>query len=455
MNQLKSFGVLFGVTSLSCFNPASASGEFSPNIVMIDCHDLGQHLGCYGVQTVQTPNLDKLASKGIMFKHFYSTSAVCSPARGSLLTGRYPQSNGLMGLLHAPWWWKLNDNEKHMAQLLKNHGYSTTLVGFTHVGEPKRLGYDVHLSVKNQASETVKEAVGFLKTRTKNNVPFFLKIGFSEVHDPYRHGIDSIKGIFIPGYLQNTHEIRHEFAKFQGDIQFLDGCVGKIIQAVETNVSEKTIIIFTSDHGIGFPGAKWTVRKAGIEVPFIIYQPNSIFSGGKVFIEPMSHVDVLPTLFETIGLPVPENIEGLSFRKFIAGEVPESPRKYAFAQFTPDMKRDNQSRTIINSRFQLIWYFDAGRSVDYPLDISPARFSAHTEREKTKGTRPFFELFDFEKDPFEFQNIGENKEYSEIVKELSGELMKWMVSVDDPLLKGPLSTPYYEKSISDFELITK
>jgi arylsulfatase A-like enzyme len=171
--------------------------------------------------------------------------------------------------------------------------------------------------------------------------------------------------------------------------------------------------------------------------------------------EPMSNVDVLPTVFETVGLPVPENIEGLSFKKFIAGEVPESPRKFAFAQFTPDMKRDNESRTIINSRFQLIWYFDAGRSVDYPLNISPSRFSAHTEREKTRGTRPFFELYDFKKDPFEIQNIGENKEYREIVKELSGELMKWMVSVHDPLLKGPLSTPYYEKSITDFKLITK
>jgi arylsulfatase A-like enzyme len=74
-----------------------------PNILMITCHDLGQHLGCYGVESVQTDNLDRLASKGIRFTNFYSTSAVCSPGRGSLHTGRYPQSNALMGLTNPPW----------------------------------------------------------------------------------------------------------------------------------------------------------------------------------------------------------------------------------------------------------------------------------------------------------------------------------------------------------------
>ena len=87
-----------------------------PNVLMISCHDIGQHLGCYGVESVQTGNLDKLASRGVRFANFYSTSAVCSPGRGSLHTGRYPQSNGLLGLTHAPWWWKLNGTERRSVQ---------------------------------------------------------------------------------------------------------------------------------------------------------------------------------------------------------------------------------------------------------------------------------------------------------------------------------------------------
>lgn len=236
MNHLRSLGILAGITGISSFNSANAINpgtQSPPNIVIITVHDLGQHLGCYGIPTVQSPNLDNLARKGIMFKNFYSTSGVCSPGRGSLLTGRYPQSNGLMGLLHAPWWWKLNDNEKHIAELLKNKGYNTTLIGLTHVGEPVRLGFERHLSSKNNAEETVLEASHIFKISGKKDKPFFLNIGFTEVHDPYNHGIDSVKGIFVPGYLMGTSEIRNELAKFQGDIKFMDECVGKILNAID------------------------------------------------------------------------------------------------------------------------------------------------------------------------------------------------------------------------------
>src|SRR5210317_331951 len=77
---------------------ASSEKQQSPNILMITTHDLGQHIGCYGVTTVKTPNIDRLAKQGIMFRNFYSTSAVCTPGRASLHTARYPQSNGLLGL---------------------------------------------------------------------------------------------------------------------------------------------------------------------------------------------------------------------------------------------------------------------------------------------------------------------------------------------------------------------
>jgi len=457
MNPIKSLGFLAGIPWITGFNSVDVKAhelKAPPNIVLIIVHDLGQHLGCYGVPTVQSPNLDNLARKGIMFRNFYSTSAVSSPGRGSLVTGRYPQSNGLMGLIHAPWWWKLNDDEKHLAELLKNKGYKTTLIGLIHEGESARFGFERHLSDKNDPEETVREAVNMFKKSEKKDKPFYLQIGFTEVHDPYKHGIDSVKGIFVPNYLIGTSEIRNEFAKFQGDIKFMDECIGKILNAIyESEVADNTIIIFTSDHGIGFPGAKWTVRKAGIEVPLIIYQPNSIFSGGKVFYEIMSNVDVLPTILEYAGFSIPENIEGVSFKKFIAGETKVPPRKSAYAQYTPDMKRDNQSRTIISGKFQLIRYFDAGRTVDYPLNISPSRFSAHTEREKTTGTRPFFELYNIEDDPFELKNLGTREEYTEIVKKLSKELMDWMESVNDPLLRGPISTPYYEKSMEDFKKV--
>lgn len=155
-----------------------------PNILMITCHDIGQHLGCYGVETVHTPNIDALAAKGVCVRNFYSTSAVCSPGRGSLHTGRYPQSNGLMGLTHAPWWWKLNEDERHTASLLREQGYATTLIGFNHIdpGNPERLGYDTVRSAHCRAEETVAETRDLLQHTRRSDRPFFAKVGFSEVH---------------------------------------------------------------------------------------------------------------------------------------------------------------------------------------------------------------------------------------------------------------------------------
>ena len=424
------------------------------NIILITTHDIGQHLGCYGVQNVRTPNIDRLATQGIQFQNFYSTSAVCTPGRGSLLTGRYPQSNGLMGLTHAPWWWSFNEGERHIASRLKDQGFKTYLIGLQHVtqGPVEELGYQHFLSRSRKAEETVAETITLISEARNFDQPFFAKVGFTEVHRPFRHGKDTADGLFVPPYLQNTPEIRSDLADFQATIHYFDQKVGDILSALEQSaIAENTLVILTSEHGIPYPGSKWAVRKAGIEIPLIIYQKGkSVFSGGTVYDQVMSNVDVLPTLFDYLKLPVPENVEGVSFWPLLAGDKSLSPRQYAFSQYTPDMKRDNLSRSIISGNFHLIRYFDQGRAVIYPTDADPLRFAAHIERAKTNGTRPFWQLFDLENDPYELNDLGQDPEYTQIVEEMSDELLNWMKTVKDQLLEGPLETPYYQKAMQDF-----
>ena len=423
-----------------------------PNILMITCHDLGQHLGCYGVDSVQTPNIDRLAARGMRFANAYSTSGVCSPARGSLHTGRYPQSNGLMGLTHAPWWWKLKETERHSAQILGDLGYETYLIGLNHIDvqNPARLGYEHVLSTDWLASETVSATVELIQAATARQRPFFAKVGFLEVHRPFTHGTDTERGVFVPPWLQDTTDIRDDLAAFQAAIRYFDEQVGTILDTLEVSeAAEHTLVIVTSDHGMPYPGAKWTVRKAGIEVPFIIFQPGTVFSGGKVVEELMSNVDVLPTVLELVGADVPENMQGHSFTSFVAGQTDAAPRTAAFAQYTTDMKRDNLSRSVITDRYQLIRYFDQGRAVDYPVDVHPQAFSDHEQRCKTTGARPFAQLFDIQEDPYELNDIGSEEEHATTVSELSARLLRWMQEVDDPLLEGPLRTPYYDRAMAD------
>lgn len=424
----------------------------TPNIVMITCHDLGRHIGCYGVSSVHTENLDALAARGVRFANAYSTSAVCSPGRASLHTGRYPQSNGVMGLIHPPWWWRLDEGEKHTAAYLKELGYETHLIGFNHIDpDPERLGYDHLHSRQNRAAETVHAAARLFMRNPRTDRPFFAKVGFSEVHRPFNRGSDTSKGLQIPGYLQDTADIRDDLAAFQETIRFFDTKVGEILEALETSeAAENTLVIMTSDHGIPYPGAKWTVRKAGIEVPLVMYQPGTMFAGGRVLSNIVSNVDVLPTLLEHLGADTPADLQGNSFLDVLRDESAVPPRREAFAQYTPDMKRDNLSRSIINDRYHLIRYFDQGRTVDYPVDVHPQTFAFHQQRCRTSGTRPFRQLFDIENDPYELADIGDREENSEIVHDLSAKLLAWMQSVDDPLLQGPLRTPYYDRAMDDF-----
>ncbi len=425
-----------------------------PNVLMITTHDIGQHIGCYGVKTVHTENLDGLAARGIRFANYFAADCVCSPSRGCILTGRYPQTNGLMGLTHEPWGWKFNEGERHVAAILKDAGYRTVLVGLQHVtqGDPRRLGYEEVYSKKRVAKETVSAARKLLAKAKDGERPFFMKVGFFEVHRPFRNGKDTEKGMYVPPHLQDTPEIREDLAHYQGTIRFFDRCVGGILDALDkSDVANDTLVIFTADHGIPYPGAKWSLFDSGIETPLIMYQPGTKLGGGRVFEQMMSNVDFLPTLLDLVGVEKPSNLQGYSFKDVIDGRREESPRTEIYAQRTSHALYDNLSRCVRGERYKLIRYFEPGRSVIFPTDAVPQRVASHVERARRRGgKRPVVELYDLKNDPHERNNLAQNEAYEPTVKELSDKLWAWMEEVGDPLLEGPLVTPYYEEAMQDY-----
>src|SRR5579884_2025380 len=158
------------------------------NIVLITTHDLGRHLGCYGKNSVNSPHLDNLAQQGILFQNSFCTTPLCSPSRAALHTGRYAHANGMMGLAHAPFNWRLHSGEKHTAQRLREHGYTTALIGVQHLThQPEDLGYDFVVR-RGQARQMGEEAVAFLRSRKQSRQPFYLEVGFFEPHRPYNWG---------------------------------------------------------------------------------------------------------------------------------------------------------------------------------------------------------------------------------------------------------------------------
>lgn len=424
-----------------------------PNVIIVTWHDTGRWFGCYGVEEVSTPNVDRLASEGMKFTNYYAVSTVCSPSRGCMLTGRYPHANGLMGLAHPVQDYTLNRGERHLSTVMKENGYNTLLFGFQHES-PHHL-IDEYLTFDETflrdpippSNEVVECFSDYMKKRDKEAGPFYAQIGFFETHRHFCFGDvkpDTEKGIHIPDFLQDTPKAREEIALFQGSIKKADNSFGVLLETIkECGLEENTILVFAVDHGIHFPRAKATLYDPGLEIPLIIRWPNGKISGGKTCDTLLSNVDFFPTLLELLNIPVPENVQGYSFAKYFDNVKAETGREEIYAEFL------NERRCIRTERFKLIHNFEPKEQyIELPVNMEKAKtYPIWPFAEKNW---PYGELYDLEKDPDEFNNLYLDEEYREVRDELYSKLYKWMEETGDKLIKGPVPSPFYTRSLEKF-----
>jgi len=238
------------------------SGAAAQNVLLVHWHDLGRYLGVYGHPDVSSPRLDRLAAESILFTRAHATAPLCSPSRGSLFTGRYPQTNGLLGLAHHGW--EYRTDVRTLPQLLSESGYYSALFGMQHeTSYPKRLGFD-EFDVSNSYCEYVVERVQEWLQDSPADLsgqPFLLTAGFFETHRPYPHDryqpADSAT-VQLPDYLPDTPEVRGDLADFYGSITTADAAVGRILDTLaQTGLDASTWVVFFTDHGPTFPRAKF------------------------------------------------------------------------------------------------------------------------------------------------------------------------------------------------------
>lgn len=421
------------------------------NIVMIDCHDLGRHLGTYGWQTVPSPNLDALAHRGLRFDNHYCTAPQCSPSRAGIYTGRYAHANGMFGLAHPPFNWRLHNDEIHLARYLQRTGYTTIQIGFQHVTAHdetavRALGFD-DVWMSDDADTVSERAAAFLSDAPQ---PFFLNIGFNEPHRD-SEGLfkqappDRSRGVETPPYLPQTPEAEAEFADFQGVIGKMDRGVGRIVEALKASGRlANTWIIFTTDHGIAMPRAKCTLYDPGIETALIMYAEPLGLVGGRTINELISNVDLVPTILEMLDIPLLDRIQGQSFAPLLRGEAYQ-PREQIFAEKTFHTAYEPQ-RAIRTQRYKLIWNAEVD-IMNVPGDIMRSPIYPQMIEQIT-AERPPLELYDLRDDPLEQHNLVDDPQYVNIREELRKSLLNWMQTTDDPILNGPITSPYYRHAVS-------
>ena len=427
-----------------------------PNVLIVHCHDLGHHLGCYGKPCVSSPNLDAFAASGVRFVNSFCTAPSCSPSRAALFTGRYPHNNGVMGLCHWNFAWDLNPGEKHLAQILREAGYETAAFGALHETRsgPVRAGYDRFIGHADAITAT-DNAIAFLRQR-QTDKPFYLSVGYFEPHRVAPAGNpggdqdfigshiqpDASRGVEIPGYLADTPGTRRELAELQGAIRHADAQFGRLLKAVD---EQNTLVIFTSDHGIAMPRAKCSLYDPGIEVALLVRWRG--WQGTRD--ELVSNIDIVPTVLETLGLPVPANVQGRSFAPLLAGH-PYTPRTEIFAEMTYHDYYDPR-RCIRTATHKLIANFTTAPAFMDPSQSWRPRSDTVVPQNHALSYHEHIELYDLRHDRWEHVNLAKQPGQAGVRRELLSRLRRHLIETDDPIRHGAVTNPHQRQTLLEIE----
>lgn len=321
-------------TSASSLRTAARAADGDrPNIVLCMADDQGWgDVGYRGHPLLKTPILDEMASSGLRFERFYAAAPVCSPTRGSVLTGRHPNRYGCFSWGHT-----IRPQEVTIAEALRGAGYTTGHFGKWHVGSvradspvsPSNSGFDEWLSSPNffennpllsrngkviqtrgEGSQvTVDAAIEFIRSAAARKQPFLAVVWFGSPHAPHE-ALDSDRRL----YSNQPEKMQH----FYGEITAMDRAIGNLRKELRRlRISDNTLFWYKSDNGAipvgstgGLSGGKGTLDEGGIRVPAIIEWPNRI-RRPRISHMPSGTVDIYPTLIDITGAKVRNQVQPL------------------------------------------------------------------------------------------------------------------------------------------------
>jgi iduronate 2-sulfatase len=489
--------LLLALLAVGGSSPSRAAEAKRTNVLFIISDDLAARLGCYGDPQVKTPNIDKLAARGVRFDRAYCAYPLCGPSRNSFLTGLYPNSTGI--LANAQIFRQTIPEQVSLSQAFRQQGYFAARVGkLYHFIVPASIGTDGHddpasweLQLnpagvdrtddeKSIFSLTPGQFGGTLswyaspssdefhtdgmeaadaewvleRCAKRQERPFFLAVGFFRPHTPYVAPKVPYFGLYpeaempvVQGVKEDqadlpaaalmsykkeqdklTDDLRRQAVQaYYASISFMDAQVGKVVAALDRlGLAERTIIVFTSDHGyhLGEHGLwqKQSIFEESARVPLVIVAPGA-GAKGAVAKSPVSLTDLYPTLTELAGVKAPANLQGQSLVPLLK-DPSAIGRGWALTQVVRGggFKRFGASPAVGD---------DGRRFFGYSLRTARWRY---TEWDEGKQGR---ELYDHDADPKELTNLAENPKHAKTVAELSEQLRAAVKTTFPPDGKTP------------------
>lgn len=415
----------------------AAAAAARPNILWITCEDIGPHLGCYGHPDAVTPNLDRLAARGMIYTRAWSGAPVCAPARTAIIAGMYPTT---LGAEHMRSLVPMPPGTRMYPQLLREAGYYCT--------NNEKEDYNL-LKPGVVWDESSRRAHW---TNRPPGRPFFAifnhtvthesqvrKRPHTLVHDPAR--------VRVPAYHPDTPEVRRDWAQYHDLISQMDARAGQNLRELEAaGLAEDTIVFFYGDHGPGLPRGKRFVYHSGLHVPLIVYVPEKWrhlappdYRPGGRSDRLVNFVDLAPTLLSLAGIPPPPWMQGTAFLGPHAGPAP----RFNFGYRGRMDERYDLVRSVTDGRYvylrNYLPHLPHGQHVAYMFETPTTRvWKALYDADRLPPAQARFwqprepeELYDLETDPDEVVNLASSPAHQEVLHRLRTALQEHLRATRD------------------------
>ena len=430
-----------------------------PNILWIVSEDNSPLIGAYGDEFATTPNIDRLATEGILYENAFATAPVCAPSRSTLITGVYPPS---MGTQHMRSTNAIPEFIKFFPRYLREAGYYCTN------NAKKDYNTEDQQGAWDESSNTAT-----YKNRPEGK-PFFAVFNFttsheSSVHEPMNRLVHDPDQVPIPPYHPRTEEMKHDWAQYYDRVTMMDAQVGKVLQELEAQgLADNTIVFYYSDHGGVLGRSKRFMYESGLHIPLVIRFPEQYQSLAPG--EPntrtdrlVTFVDFAPSVLSLAGVDIPDYMQGQAF----LGEQAQSPRDYAYnfrgrMDEVYDMSRsvrDKQFRytrnymphRIYGQYLEYLWRAPSMRSWEAAYragELNDVQ-SAFWER------KPPEELYDITQDPHNVRNLADDPQYKQDLERLRAANGEWVKRIHDSgfLPEAEMIARAQEKEITIYELM--
>lgn len=409
-----------------------------PNILWITSEDNGPQLGAYGDRYADTPHLDQLAARSLLYRTCWSNAPVCAPARTTIISGMYPVSTGgehMRSMVRLPDWMPMYPT------VLRDAGYWCTNNSKEdyNLAKPRDLWHQ-------------SNPQAHWRNRPDDAMPFFSVFNFTVSHEsqmrkrPHRPVHDPAAAP-VPAYHPDTPEVRRDWAQYYDKMTEMDAQVGQVLADLETDgLAETTVVFYYGDHGSGMPRSKRWPYNSGLHVPLIVHVPEAYrdlapgeYQSGGTSERLVAFVDLMPTVLSLAGIEPPDYLQGRAFM----GKHAAPPKEYLFGFRGRMDERYDVVRSVTDGRYVYLRHFMPheiyGQHISYMFQTPTTQVWERMFREgKLNDAQSRFwqpkeshELYDLRSDPDEVHNLAEAPAHAETRERLAAALHQWMLQVRD------------------------